>query len=45
MKYLLNNGIHKKRITTKGYGKTKPLSSNNTEESRARNRRVEFRFE
>lgn len=40
--YLLNAGIDSKRIQTKGYGKTKPKESNETEEGRAANRRVEF---
>jgi len=40
--YLLNAGIDSKRIQTRGYGKTKPKESNDTEEGRAANRRVEF---
>jgi outer membrane protein OmpA-like peptidoglycan-associated protein len=44
-KYLFDNGIKEDRITIKGYGKTKPIASNDTEENRARNRRVEIRFE
>jgi len=40
--YLLNAGIDGNRIKTKGYGKTKPKESNDTEEGRAVNRRVEF---
>jgi OmpA-OmpF porin, OOP family len=30
------------RISSKGYGKTKPVAENNTEEGRQLNRRVEF---
>lgn len=40
--YLCNNGIDKRRLQYKGYGKTKPIDSNDTDEGRARNRRVEF---
>ena len=35
-------GIAADRLTTKGYGKTKPISDNNTFEGKADNRRVEF---
>jgi OmpA-OmpF porin, OOP family len=40
--YLVSKGIESKRITGKGYGGTKPIASNDTEESRKMNRRVEF---
>jgi outer membrane protein OmpA-like peptidoglycan-associated protein len=40
--YLVSKGIESKRITGKGYGGTKPVASNDTEETRALNRRVEF---
>lgn len=40
--YLVSKGIGAKRITGKGYGGTKPIASNDTEESRMLNRRVEF---
>lgn len=40
--YLLLQGIDQKRITTKGYGKRKPLASNNTEFGRRLNRRTEI---
>jgi len=30
------------RLTTKGYGDTKPIASNATPEGKANNRRVEF---
>jgi outer membrane protein OmpA-like peptidoglycan-associated protein len=35
-------GVAPNRVTTKGYGLTKPLESNDTVEGRARNRRVEL---
>lgn len=41
--YLTNQGkIPPSRIATKGYGKTKPVASNDTEEGQQANRRVEF---
>jgi outer membrane protein OmpA-like peptidoglycan-associated protein len=40
--YLMSKGISGKRISGKGYGDLKPVASNETEESRALNRRVEF---
>lgn len=40
--YLIENGISEKRLTSKGYGETKPIVSNETEEGRQQNRRVEF---
>jgi len=35
-------GIPKDRITSKGYGPSKPKASNATAKGRAENRRVEF---
>ena len=40
--YLNKKGIINKRFEAKGYGKSKPLIPNDTEESRALNRRVEL---
>lgn len=40
--YLVSKGIEPKRITGRGYGGTKPVASNDTEETRQLNRRVEF---
>ena len=40
--YLINNfGIKASRLTAVGYGLTKPIASNNTEEGRQQNRRVQ----
>ncbi|OQP57685.1 hypothetical protein A3860_08620 [Niastella vici] len=39
---LIKMGIDAARLTSKGYGKTKPISDNNTPEGKANNRRVEF---
>lgn len=40
--YLVERGISSKRTSTKGYGESAPNYSNDTEDSRAKNRRVEF---
>lgn len=42
--YLLNNGIKAERMKYDGFGSTKPLSINDTEENKAKNRRVEIAF-
>jgi len=39
---LTQMGIDGSRLTTKGFGDTKPISDNNTPEGKANNRRVEF---
>lgn len=41
--YLTRKGIDPQRLTTKGFGKTMPVESNNTPEGRSHNRRVEYR--
>lgn len=40
--YLVSKGIGQSRITSNGYGKTKPITENETEIGRSTNRRVEF---
>jgi OmpA-OmpF porin, OOP family len=40
--HLVSEGIDVSRLTAHGYGESKPLESNDTEEGRANNRRVEF---
>lgn len=42
--YIVQGGIDGSRITTKGYGKRKPLIKDTTEEARSRNRRVEMKI-
>jgi OmpA-OmpF porin, OOP family len=39
---LVKMGVDESRLTTKGYGETKPISDNGTPEGKANNRRVEF---
>jgi OmpA-OmpF porin, OOP family len=40
--YLVSQGIEAARLSAIGYGPTKPVATNETEEGRAMNRRVEF---
>jgi len=42
--YLLDHGISENRLSFKGYGESKPVSPNDTEEGRALNRRTEIRI-
>jgi outer membrane protein OmpA-like peptidoglycan-associated protein/tetratricopeptide (TPR) repeat protein len=42
--YLINNGIEKNKVVAIGYGKTKPITDNNSEFNRQQNRRIEIKF-
>lgn len=42
--YLVQKGIEPQRVTCKGYGGDKPIASNEREETRRLNRRVEFKI-
>jgi OOP family OmpA-OmpF porin len=42
--YLMNAGINGDNLAVKGYGESKPVTSNTTEEGRALNRRVEVKL-
>ncbi|ATP59326.1 flagellar motor protein MotB [Pedobacter ginsengisoli] len=39
--YLVNSGVNASQVVTKGYGEANPIASNDTEEGRIQNRRVE----
>ncbi len=40
--YLIDRGINPERLTARGYGETRPIADNDTEEGRKANRRVEL---
>jgi OOP family OmpA-OmpF porin len=42
-RYLVNGGIEAGRISTEGFGESRPVASNQTADGRAQNRRVELR--
>ncbi|MEM9374297.1 MAG: OmpA family protein [Planctomycetota bacterium] len=41
-RWLTENGIERNRMTVRGYGPTRPVASNDTEQGQAQNRRIEF---
>lgn len=43
MNYVINRGINAERIQAKGYGESEPIATNETEEGRQENRRVEIK--
>ncbi|WP_301073889.1 OmpA family protein [Sphingomonas sp.] len=42
--YLSTHGVQRERIGTRGFGETQPIATNETEEGRAANRRVEIKI-
>ena len=42
--YLISIGCSSELLISKGYGESKPVHSNDTDNNRAKNRRVEFKF-
>lgn len=42
VEYLVNHGVERERMVPKGYGETKPIATNETEEGRQLNRRTEM---
>ena len=42
MEYFVSRGIDPNRLTTKGFGFTRPVANNDTKEGQAKNRRVEL---
>ena len=40
--WLVGNGIASTQLSAQGYGKTRPVADNDSDEGRARNRRVEL---
>jgi OOP family OmpA-OmpF porin len=42
MDYFVSKGLEPARLTAIGYGETKPIASNDTDEGKAENRRIEL---
>lgn len=42
--YLTSRGVSAQRVRSQGFGETRPVASNNTEEGRSANRRVEIKI-
>jgi outer membrane protein OmpA-like peptidoglycan-associated protein len=45
VKWLVKHGVAKGRLTSKGFGRSRPLDKSDTDEARALNRRVELHIE
>ena len=44
VEYIVGKGIDRERLEARGYGDTQPVATNDTEEGRQRNRRVEIKI-
>lgn len=44
MRWLIQHGVAAERLESHGFGQTRPVASNDSEDGRAQNRRVEFRI-
>jgi OOP family OmpA-OmpF porin len=42
--FLIENGVAADRLTSQGFGESKPIDNNNTEKGKSRNRRVEVKL-
>ncbi len=42
--YLVTSGVPTERLDAAGYGETRPVAGNDTDEGKARNRRIEFKI-
>jgi len=42
MKYIVDHGVDKSRLSSKGFGSSQPIADDKTEEGREKNRRVDF---
>ena len=40
--YLISKGVRRSRLDAKGYGNSAPIATNDTEDGRGQNRRVQF---
>ncbi|MFZ7183247.1 MAG: OmpA family protein [Bacteroidota bacterium] len=44
IRFLIENGVEASRLFSEGYGETRPITGNDSEEGRSLNRRVEFKI-
>ena len=44
MRWLIEHGVDERRLEARGFGPRRPIASNDTDEGRAKNRRVEFQI-